>query len=480
MNNKDLIQKLKTSKIHVIGIAGIEGSDIALFLEKIQAPKENITLHQLFPEKHLKEDFFKYNQGFPKNELEERYQKLIKSGFTFNFDKNYLKDIQAADIIFAPQSWSLHESNQILFQHQEKISTITNLYFQLIPCPIISVTGSNGKSTTTRLIFELINKSSQHKAWITGNDRETPSLLLKLDQISPNDFLVTETSNRQLNFLENHKPFISVITNITENHLSEYDNFQQYIDTKLKLFQNQTSHDHLIINIDNPTLKALDQSDLKPQLHTISLNDQNTEAYLENQDFIYKTEKIISTNQINLIGPHNYQNILQAIVTAKILNIPNNEIKTTLENFYGLSNRCQIVHKSNNLTFINDRQGTSVDSTIQALKSIPGPKILIFGGENKKMETNTLASYMNLPNTYSIGIQSPFVDELKTKLNSNNFYETKNLTTAIQVAQQKANQLFPNQETHILFSPACEYGPYFNPLPGYDDAEQFNQIVKQY
>lgn len=478
--NKKLLQTLKTKNVHVIGIAGIEGSDIALFLDKIKAPKENITLHQLSPEKDLKEDFFKYNQGFPPKELEERYNKIINSGFTFHFNKNYLKDIQTADIIFAPQSWSLHEANQILFQYQNKISTITNLYFQLIPCPIISITGSNGKSTTTRLIYELINNSPNHKAWITGNDRETPSLLLKLDEISPNDYLVTETSNRQLNFLENHKPYISVITNITENHLSEYNTFQDYINIKLKLFANQTKSEHLIINLDNPVLKKLSTSKVQPQLHTISLNDTSTDAYIQYNQFKYKDQSIISTKEINLIGPHNHQNILQAITVAKILNIPNQNIKQTLQNFYGLSNRCQIIHKTKNLTFINDRQGTSVDSTIQALKSIPGPKILIFGGANKGMETDTLASQMNLPQTFNIGIQSPFTDELKPKLTPDNFLSTNTLTEALKLAATKAKELYPTQETHILFSPACEYGPYFNPLPGYPDAEQFNQLVKQF
>lgn len=477
MNHKEqIIHNLQTKKIHVIGIAGIEGSDIALFLNKIKAPKENITLHQLSPENTFKESFFKYNQGFPEAELQERFQKLINSGFKFNFDKDYLKDIKDADIIYAPQSWFLHDTNQPLLELKDKISTITNLYFQLIPCPIIAITGSNGKSTTTKITYELINQSSKHKAWITGNDRSTPSLLLKLDQISPEDILVTETSNRQLNFLAGHKPFISIITNITENHISEYNSFQDYINAKLKLFENQSPEDHLIINIDNPILRDL--KNLRPTTHTTSLSEDSSEAFIKDSKIIYKNEEIISISELNIIGPHNHSNILQAITAAKILEIETSEIRKTLQNFYGLKNRCEIVHRSKNMTFVNDRQGTSVDSTINALKSLPEPVILIFGGRNKGMHTDVLASNMSTSGTTNIGIESPFTDELKEKLPKDQFIQVKSLTEAIQTATNLASK--EDKPVHILFSPACEYGPYFNPLPGYEDAEQFNQIVKNY
>jgi UDP-N-acetylmuramoylalanine--D-glutamate ligase len=472
----ELIQKLKSSNIHVIGIAGIEGSDIALFLDHIGCPKDNITLHQLSPADKLEQDFFKYNQGFPESELKERFSKLLNSGFKFNFDKDYLNNIQEADIIFAPQSWFLHDSNAKLFELKDKISTITNLYFHLIPCPIISVTGSNGKSTTTKLIYELINQSTQHKAWITGNDRQTPSLLLKLDDIKPTDYLVTETSNRQLNFLENHKPFISVITNITPNHVNEYKNYQEYIQTKLKLFQNQTKDDHLVINLDNQVLNQLHKENIKPQLHTVSTISENTDSYLKNNIIYHQNQKIISTDEVNLIGIHNYYNIMQAITVAKILDIPNQEIKKTLQNFYGLTNRCQIVHKSNNLIFINDRQGTAIDATVQALKSLPKPIIIILGGTNKGMQIDPLIDQLNHPQVTTIGINSPFVEEIKNK--THKLIQVNSMTQAIKQAIQITQADYPKQTTHILFSPACEYGPYFNPLPEHSDAENFNQIVK--
>lgn len=477
MNRSEIIQQLKTRKIHVIGIAGIEGSDIALFLDQIGAPKENITLHQLTPKASLKESYFKYNQGFSEEELEERYNKLINSGFTFYFENDYLKDIQEADLIFAPQSWFLHDTNKPLLKLRNKISTITNLYFQLIPCPIVSVTGSNGKSTTTKLIYEIINQSSKYKAWITGNDRATPSLLLKLDEISPDDILVTETSNRQLNFLEGHKPFISVITNITENHVSEYNAFQDYINVKLKLFQNQTQEDHLIINTDNPILSKIDPQNITPQLHTTSIQDPNQETYLKDSKIYHKNEPIIGLDELNLIGPHNYSNIAQAITAAKILGIQTSEIQSALRSFHGLKNRCEIVHRSKNMVFVNDRQGTSVDSTIQALKSLPKPTILIFGGANKGMETDTLASNMSADETINIGIKSPFVDELKPKIPEDQFIEVPSMTEAMQTAINLASK--NNETTHILFSPAGEYGPYFDPLPDYEDSEKFNQLSKQ-
>lgn len=476
-----IIQKLLSSNIHVVGVAGIEGSDIALFLHKIGCQPEQVTLHQLNPEATFQEDFFKYNKGFSQEILQQRFQTILDSKFPINFAENYLKNVEQTDIIFAPQSWFLYDSNKPLNNHPEKISTITNLYFQLLPCPIVSVTGSNGKSTTTRLIFELINQSSQHKAWITGNDRSTPSLLLDLENISPNDFVVTETSNRQLNFLKNHKPFISVITNITENHLTEYPNFQDYIDTKLKLFQNQDSSDHLILNLDNPILEETSHKQIKPKLWTTTTNHpqhQQASCYLENETFYFQGEAIITLDEINLIGKHNHQNILQAITAAKILQIPTQEIHHTLNNFFGLPNRCQVVHKTQNITFINDREGTAVDATSQALQSLPKPIIHIFGGENKGMNTETLASHMQQQGVFPIGIDSPFTEEIKSSISS--LKTTKTMTEAIKLAVETAKNNFSDQKVIILFSPGCEYGPYFNPLPGYEDSEQFNQLAQTY
>lgn len=474
--NNNITQNLLNKKIHVIGIAGIEGSDIALFLKKIGCQEKDVVLHQLSDQEKFQKEFYRYNQGFSEEELSTRFEQLINSGFQLNFGKDYLKDIQDAEIIFAPQSWYIYPSNKELFNYQDKITTITNLYFQLIPCPIISVTGSNGKSTTTQLIYEIVKHSSKYKAWITGNDRSTPSLLLKLDDISPNDILVTETSNRQLNFLQGHKPHIAVITNITDNHLTEYDTFQDYANIKRKLFENQDQNDHLIINIDNPELNKLKDKPTTPQKHTISLEDNTTNAYLKDETFYYNNEEICTLDDINILGSHNHQNILQAITAAKLLNISNQEIKEALQNFYGLPNRCQLVHKKDNLTFINDRQGTAVDATVQAIKSLPKPLILIFGGMNKGMSTEEIGEMMNLPDVHNIGIKSPFTDELKPRLK--NYTEVETMTEAVQKSQEIAETSFPNQKTIVLFSPGCEYGPYFNPLPGYEDAEKFNDLTK--
>ena len=475
------IQELLTKNIHVVGVAGIEGSDISLFLNKIGCNPNQVTLHQLNPEKTFKQDFFKFNKGFPDNILEERFQKILDSNFQINFANDYLKNIHEADLIFAPQSWFLYDSNKILHDYLKKISTITNLYFHLIPCPIISVTGSNGKSTTTRLIYELINQSSQHKAWITGNDRTTPSLLLELENISANDFVVTETSNRQLNFLKNHKPFISVITNITENHLSEYPDFQEYINTKFKLFQNQDQSDHLVINLDNEILEQLTKTDIQPKLWTTTIDTHQhpkANTYIKDDFCYFQNEQILNTNDIQLIGDHNKKNILQAITVAKILQIPTPEIQKTLSNFYVLPNRCQLVHKTENIASINDREGTAVDATTQALQSLPKPIILIFGGENKGMRTDILSEHINQDGITPIGIKSPFTDEILSQVNKVKVVQT--MTEAIETAVQYQKTHLSNQKTIILFSPACEYGPYFSRLPNHEDAEKFNLLAQKY
>jgi UDP-N-acetylmuramoylalanine--D-glutamate ligase len=469
---KKYLQSLKNKNIHIVGVAGTEGAEIALFLQKHKI--NNLTLHDFSKtESEFETNFQKAHSSQDPSQTKQKLNQLKTSNYPLNLQPNYLQNIDQADLIFLPQSWFLYPQNESLKKLTPKISTLTELYLKLLPCPVIGITGSNGKSTTTFLTFHLLKNLPHKTVFLTGNDRRATQILNNLDQIKPTDLVVTEISNRQLFNLKDQSPHIAVLLNITENHLAEHTDFQEYINAKAQITKFQTTHDHFIYNTDNQICQNIAKHS-QAKLHSFGTSSQNPCHF--DQNFIYlHNQKLLPLNQLPLQGQHNYQNICAAILAAHLAGQSTENIITNLQTFQGLPQRIEKLNtpkNSKNLTFYDDRQGTSTAATIQALNTVPKPTTIILGGQNKKMPTNSLIKTLNQPNTITVGIDSPFYSEIKSTLN--NTHQVKTLTQAIELAIK-----ISPAGSNILFSPACEYGPYFNQLPGYDDAEKFKEIVQK-
>ena len=431
----DYLNSVKNKNIHIVGVSGAEGAEVALFLKKHGITK--VTLHDF----SLPEDFVtnvqKFQNGYSDIELKQRIVDIQNLPYKIHYKDAYLRDIDQADLIFVPQSWKMYSQNQALESRTSLMSSITEIYLKLLPKNTIGVTGSNGKGTTTAMLHHLIPDSI-----LTGNDRATKPILLDIENLNPNQWIILEISNRQLDQIH-ASPHLAVLLNITENHLDEYQSLQEYINTKAKIFEFQKPEDHCFLNQDDHNTAQL-FSRTKSNLHSYSLN-------IQNQSLIVN-DITIPLADLPIQGNHNLSNLTVAIQVANHIGIPKDQIIQLAQTFRPLPDRQQPIRTIDQTTYYNDRQGTSIDATIQALQGLPQPLVLIFGGINKGMPAHKLADYISTNCQLAIGIISPFVDEIAPLIQ--NLEQVNTMTEAVQLASKQ-------QAKTVIFSPGCSYAPYF-------------------
>ena len=244
----------------------------------------------------------------------------------------------------------------------------------------IGITGTNGKTTTTMMIQEMLNQDRHYgSAYAIGNIG-VPASQIAL-RTKESDDLIVELSSFQLMGTPTIRPEIAIITNITEAHLDYHGSKEGYIEAKLNLIKNQTEEDILIYNDDQPMLKELVQSKTQAQLLPFSVNRYlKTGVSVKNNSIYFKEEKIANRSDIFIKGEHNLANFLAAIAVAKIKNIPNNHIKKVLREFKGVKHRTQFVIEWNGRMFYNDSKATNIEATEKALTGFNQPVILLAGG----------------------------------------------------------------------------------------------------
>lgn len=283
MDLKDL-----NKNIHIIGISGAEGSAIARFL--MSNGVKDITGHDFCEERDFEKSFNSFHDWISSKEKRRAYLKLKRLPIKFRFKDYYLIDVHQADLIFVPQSWFRYKENEKLKRLKDKIpfSSITKLYFQLCPCPIIGVTGTSGKSTTARIIYEILRKGhAKGQVYFSGNDRQNVQVLDQILNIKPEDVLVLEISNRQLMIDLERSPYIAVITNISPNHIDDHGTYQNYINTKKKILKYQTRKDFAVLNYDNKITKEF-AKDCKAQPFLFSSQKLEEGAFVKEKNLIIK------------------------------------------------------------------------------------------------------------------------------------------------------------------------------------------------
>jgi UDP-N-acetylmuramoylalanine--D-glutamate ligase len=308
-----------------------------------------------------------------RNKAQEAYERLINTGYEIYFKDTYLKDIEKADLIFVSQGWFRYEANKKLKELEGKItfSSVTELYFQLCPCPIIGITGTVGKSTTTRLIYEML-KGCGKKAYLSGNDRENPPVLDKLLKLPKDAYLVLEISNRQLINLD-YSPQIAVVTNILPNHPDDHKNFFEYIKVKSNIVTHQKEGDFAILNADNKETNKFQKLTPAEVFFFSTEKEIKNGAYLKNNIVWLSIKgskgKLMEAEKIKLPGKHNTQNIMAALLVGQCLKLDKRCITKTLANFKGLKHRLEFVGQKNKISFYEDSQSTSPYSSASAIEA---------------------------------------------------------------------------------------------------------------
>ena len=283
---------------------------------------------------------------------------------------------------------------------ERKIPIITEIelaYQVSRPQHYIAITGTNGKTTTTTLMYELLKTAFKEKAHVGGNIG-TPlcELVLEHDLMEEEGHYVSlEISNHQLVDIDVFRPEIAVIINLTPDHLETMGSLDAYYKSKTEVYRNMKDDDVFLYNADDAILKEYTEKyPVHCQIRSFSLESQNTFSFLKDGYIFVDHEAVLPLSSISLVGKHNIQNVMIAVTAAKLLGISNEDIIKTIEAFKGVEHRIEFVRERNGVRYYNDSKGTNTDATITALNSFEKGVILLVGGYEKGLDMTEMRKHL--------------------------------------------------------------------------------------
>ena len=275
--------------------------------------------------------------------------------------------------------------------------------YRLLPegVNLVSITGTNGKTTTTSLTYEIFKKAFGDKAILAGNIGFP--LTSVIDKVDKDSYLVMEISCQQLENFVKFRPHVGAMTNLSPAHIDFLKSYDNYKRVKTKLFGNQTHDDIAILNYDNEDVKEATK-DIQSTKKYFSSKEEIEGCYLKDNHIYYYGEDIIDCDLIKIVGIHNIENCMVAIMIAKEYGISNEIIVDTISNFKGVEHRLEYVDTVNGVKYYNDTEATNIKSTQIALSSFKCPIILFLGGLERGQDFNELNDYMeNVRTIIAIG-----------------------------------------------------------------------------
>ena len=421
-------------------------------------------------------------------------QKLGAEVFVSDYGKikeNYKKELEENSISFEENGHSLHKienadevikspgipQDSAVIQHLKKtnIRLISEIEFasRYSQAKTICITGSNGKTTTTMLVYHIFQKAG-YDVGFGGNIGKSFARQLA---VSDCEYYILELSSFQLDDLQEFKADISIILNITPDHLDRYEyNMDLYVDSKLRIINNQTKDDWLIYNADDSLIKsALEKKSPNINIATFSLiGEQQVGGHINKEQLIIniKDQFTMSIHDLALKGKHNTQNSLAAGIAARIVEIRKDIVRQSLEDFVNVEHRLEFVAKINGVEFINDSKATNINSTWFALESMEKPTVWIVGGVDKGNDYNELLSLVD-EKVKAIICLGEDNDKIKEAFQSKveTLVEARDAVEAVAYAYRLARK-----DDSVLLSPACAS---FDLFESYEDrGNQFKQAVR--
>ena len=359
---------------------------------------------------------------------------------------------------------------------QQGIPVISEIEFagRYTKAKMICITGSNGKTTTTMLIYHIL-KNAGFKVGLAGNVGQSLALQVANSEC---DYYIVELSSFQLDGMKEFKADIAILLNITPDHLDRYEyNFQNYVDSKFRITQNQTEKDAFIFWENDPVILAeLKKRNIHSALYPFAIErSEKTKAFIEQDELIIKTLKTLftmPTNELALQGIHNTYNSMAAGLAASIVNVRKESIRQSLQDFQGVEHRLEYVATVKNIRFINDSKATNVNSCWYALQSMKTPVVLILGGTDKGNDYNEIEKLVleKVKGLIFLGVDNKalhsFFDGKIAKIQD---------VTSMEDAVKIAFQMGADGDT-VLLSPCCASFDLFN---SYEDRGlQFKSWVR--
>ncbi|KGJ50379.1 UDP-N-acetylmuramoyl-L-alanyl-D-glutamate synthetase [Clostridium sp. NCR] len=336
-----------------------------------------------------------------------------------------------------------------------KIIGEVELAYKLSKNPtFIGITGTNGKTTTTSLVGEMFKKANKD-TYIVGNIGNP--VIDTVDLTNENSYLVTELSSFQLESIEDFKPKVSTIINITEDHLNRHHTMENYINAKARIFKNQDKADFTILNYDDSIVRDLGESSNGNVLYFSIKEEVKQGAYLDkNNNIVIKVDGeelvLMNKSELSLPGNHNLENAMSAILMAYVLNIDTDVIIDTLRTFKGVEHRLEFVTNKDGIMFVNDSKGTNPDSTIKAITSYEKPIVLIAGGYEKQSDFTEMIKYAtkNVKALVLLGQTAEKIETTAKEHGIDNISKVEDMEAAV----KKAYEIAESGDI-VLLSPAC-------------------------
>jgi len=384
--------------------------------------------------------------------------------------------LTAKEVVKSP---GIPEKNELIKKiRAKKISIISEIelaYRYKGDSRIVGITGTNGKSTTTSLIFHICRSAGMDVA-LVGNIGISIARQVALD---PKALYIAEISSFQLDDIVEFRPDIAILLNITEDHLDRYDyDIEKYIQSKFKIVQNQRSGDHFIYNIDDPLITGhLKNISISSNLLPFSMKQEVSKgAYIKNSEMLIKLqEEQVSMNIYDFValkGKHNQYNTMAAGITASVLDIRKEKIRSAVQTFESLAHRMEFVATIRGVDFINDSKGTNLNSVWFALESMEKPTVLIMGGVDKGNDYSLIADLVGekVKAIVCIGLDNQKIaDAFKDIVNP--IVQTSSMKEAVDAAYHLAEK-----GDTVLLSPGCSS---FDLFKNYmDRGDQFKENVK--
>ena len=344
-------------------------------------------------------------------ELEELGCKLVLG--------SHPDDLVDQSIDYLIKNPGIKDNHKLVLKAKEMGIPVINeveLAYHLLPkdITIIGITGTNGKTTTTTLTYEIMHQAFPDKTYLTGNIGYP--LCDLVDKVKSGDIVVMEVSVQQSVNIKDFHPHIALITNYSPAHIDFLDSYENYKKTKAKMFYNQKKDDIAILNLNNR--EVLDEMKDIKSIKKYFSSTQKTNCYLENNAIYYNDEKVIDTKIIKIPGIHNIENILGAISIAKEFEVSNEVINDVISNFTGVEHRLEFVDEINGVRFYNDTEATNIKCTQIALSSFDKSIIIILGGLERGQNFDDLVDYSkNVKAIIGIGETRERVREFGKKIN---------------------------------------------------------------
>ena len=321
---------------------------------------------------------------------------------------------------------------------------------QFLPGPIVAITGSNGKTTTTTLAGEIMTASGFPT--LVGGNIGTPAISLA-ERAKPETIIVLEVSSFQLETISSFRPKLSVVLNVTPDHLDRHGTFEIYVDAKARIFENQQRNDFAVLNADDPTCVAM-AARTRAQVFWFSRQKEVEQgAWVHDGAIFFRDssgqEEILQVSEIPLKGAHNLENVLAAVCAGALMECPPEKIRQAVSDFKAVEHRLEFVSTINGVDYYNDSKATNVDATIKALESFPANIHLILGGKDKGSDYSLLNDLLRqrVKRVYTIGAAAA---KIESQIKGPEIVHAETLENAI----RKANAVAQPGDI-VLLAPAC-------------------------